>query len=263
MRSWFPGYKMVRACRGTSAVALILLYIYAPGGRAEIYRCSTPDGGTLFSDKVCGEDAMIMEGKPTTRAPDGHPLAPPSQASPGKPKRAVRAATVPAPHGPERGTLPAAASAATPALAAAPSRSQGDDSQSEIANLAYLRAMGEQCPLSVEHTQLLRFLDMLAIDHLASHGIRLTNEETKTLAARARERAQHDMATTRQSACASADRRLALLGQTRVHFQVLSQPAKPRDTQAPSKNSAAPSDTCLAAVNPCRKSSEAAPQRPS
>ncbi len=251
MRSWFPGRKLLPVCGGAPFLVLLLAIGYAPRGHAELYRCTTPEGGMLLTDKACADNPMAAHetptpspapqasaGKPkhavpaTTAPPSPAPQAtaskakpspaPPtaSQASAGKPKHAVTATTLPPSPAPQ-----ASAGKAKHAVPATESSTAGDDARSELAQAAYLRAMGEHCSLPAEHTQVLRFLDMLANNRLAIQGVRLTPEETKRLADTARERAQHDVAGARQSACASADRSLVDLGQTRVQFQVLPAPA--------------------------------------
>jgi hypothetical protein len=240
VRSWFPGRKTTRAWRGAPVLVLVFFCGHAPCGGAEIYRCSTPDGGTAFSDKVCGADAVVVQGKTTVRAPDVRAVAPAPQAATITPRSAARASTVPA-SGSLQSARPAHASAPAQPRAAAQSRAPTGDDKSELENLAYLRAMGEQCPLPVEHTYVLRFLDTLAADRLASQGIRLTPEDGQRRAARARERARLDAAAAKQNACADADRRLVALGQTRVHFEVISKSVKPEAAQAPSLHGAAPS----------------------
>jgi hypothetical protein len=238
VRSWFPGRKTARAWRGAPILVLVLLCRAAPCGSAEIYRCSTPDGGTIFSDTACGEDALVVQGKASARVADARAAAPARQAGGAPPKGAVLASTLPA-SGSQPGARSDRASAPAPPRAAAPWRAAPGD-ESELENLAYLRAMGEQCPLATEHTQVLRILDMLATDRLARQGIRPTLEEGQRRAARVRERAQHDVAGARQSACAEAARRLVALAQTRVHFEVLAKPLKPGAAPPPSLDGGAP-----------------------
>jgi hypothetical protein len=203
---------------------LVLLGSYVPASHADLYRCKTPEGGTLLTDKACADNPMaahdaappVSSGTPAHVTPAAPTTAPP------KPKPAVRAATAPVARNAPPRVPPAAAKTPMAPRPAPPPPALDDDAQSELANFAYLRAMGEQCSLPVEHTQVLRFLDMLAADRLAGQGVHLTPEQTRGLATAGRERAERDVAGARQNACENADRKLVELGQTRVQFQVRS-----------------------------------------
>ena len=251
VRWWLFGRPLMRASRVTPVIIVLFACGYGPAGRAEIYRCTTADGGALFSDKACADNPMAAKEATTAQAPERNSVPPPSQTPPDRPKPAVRAAAAPVARSSEARARPASTAPPTAPRPAAPTPMQGGDGPTDLADLAYLRAMGKLCPLPVEHTQILRFLDMLANDRLDSQGIRLTAEQMKSIEARAREHAQRDAASAGQGACADADRRLVALGQTRVQFGIRSSPPKSQPVKTSEKDRAPTTGACASKSTPC------------
>jgi hypothetical protein len=49
------------------------LALFATGATAQVYRCTTPEGQTIFSDRPCGPDAQTLE---PPKAPRAAPVRP-------------------------------------------------------------------------------------------------------------------------------------------------------------------------------------------
>lgn len=53
----------------TSLVGVVLA-VASAAGHAQIYRCTAPDGSTMFADRPCGPDARIHRGLEEFSPPD-------------------------------------------------------------------------------------------------------------------------------------------------------------------------------------------------
>ena len=72
----------LRALAVTAGLAL-----FANGASAQIYRCTTPEGQTIFSDRPCGTDVQNLEPPKATRAAPARP-APTPRSQPEAPTQA-------------------------------------------------------------------------------------------------------------------------------------------------------------------------------
>jgi len=70
----------LRALAVTAGLAL-----FANGASAQIYRCTTPEGQTIFSDRPCGNDAQTVEPAKAPRAATARP-APTARNQPEAPR---------------------------------------------------------------------------------------------------------------------------------------------------------------------------------